>query len=410
GVFFIPSLGVIQSETTTQKLNLSEQYILQFLIDNANRPVTKSELLKAGWPERVVSEASLFQTIRSLRVKLQENSKGEIVETLPRVGYQITRFSQEVYVDKQPIEFTKITRAYLPYIMVSLLGVIMVALASLYWVYGYKYPTQDEYLTRTLTLGTTDITIIGLSNAGVDDLESKLQKIYTQHEKQGTVANLTNIMLYAYKGEQHYSVSWCRRDEANYCQPYTDQSYLIAFNDWDKFEHQTLTNLNIIRKDPIIQTDMARDPTAEVFLKFVDESGIDSQVVYHYMSKNKDGKLNHSYLTFIAEKDTEYHHALSIGSAVITQAVNNSPFMAVGELKPGMYHWAYQDNDLITENESTALMVEKQVKDRFESKTISYTYLLYHQPYLDLVLNDEVGLYWAHNSDQAATTFNYEDY
>lgn len=94
-VFYIPSQGMLKAQDSTQKLNLSEQYILTFLIDNHQRPVTKEELLKVGWPDRIVTEASLFQIIRALRVKLQEQQKGDIIETLPRVGYQIRDFQRE---------------------------------------------------------------------------------------------------------------------------------------------------------------------------------------------------------------------------------------------------------------------------------------------------------------------------
>ncbi len=66
-VYFIPSQGIIKSPDSIQKLNLSEQKILTFLITNHQRPVTKSELLQAGWPDRIVTEASLFQVIRALR-------------------------------------------------------------------------------------------------------------------------------------------------------------------------------------------------------------------------------------------------------------------------------------------------------------------------------------------------------
>lgn len=82
-VCYIPSQGMLKANDSTQKLNLSEQYILTFLIENHHRPVTKEELLKVGWPDCIVTEASLFQIIRALRVKLQEKQKGDIIETLP---------------------------------------------------------------------------------------------------------------------------------------------------------------------------------------------------------------------------------------------------------------------------------------------------------------------------------------
>ena len=94
-VCFIASQGVLKTSESTLKLNLSEQYILSHLIENHSTPVTKDDLLKVGWPDRIVTEASLFQVIRALRVKLNEKNKGDVIETLPRVGYQIRDFTRE---------------------------------------------------------------------------------------------------------------------------------------------------------------------------------------------------------------------------------------------------------------------------------------------------------------------------
>lgn len=74
-VCYIESQGILKTSESTLKLNLSEQYILSYLIDNYGKPVTKDELLKVGWPDRIVTEASLFQVIRALRVKLNEEKK-----------------------------------------------------------------------------------------------------------------------------------------------------------------------------------------------------------------------------------------------------------------------------------------------------------------------------------------------
>ncbi|MGF1701787.1 winged helix-turn-helix domain-containing protein [Photobacterium makurazakiensis] len=410
GVYFIPCLGVIKSDSSTQKLNLSEQYILQYLIDNANQPASKSDLLQAGWPERVVSEASLFQAIRGLRVKLQEINKGDVIETLPRVGYQITQFSSEAFSDKAPFTLTLIKQQYIPHLIISLIGLTTFILIGLSWHYGYKYPSQAEYQIRITETPKNTVTLIGSNKADLDDLTDKLFNIYKLREENPARKPIENLKIFAYKGNNHYSLSWCKVNDSQQCKPYTDHSYLISHDDWSTFEKFTIDGLDKTRTDPIVQTDLARDPTSQVYLKFVDDSGIDSQVVYQYISKDENNDLTYSYLTFISEKETEYHYALSISSAIVTIVNNASPFLATAELKPEMYHWAYQNNDVITESKSTSLQVEESVQNKFKSKTISYSYLLYQQPYLDLVLNDEVGLFWVHNSERDTKKFNYKRY
>ena len=58
--------------------------MLQFLITNAGRVVTKQELMEAVWPNVHVGEDSLFQCIREIRSaigddRLQEQGQGYVV-------------------------------------------------------------------------------------------------------------------------------------------------------------------------------------------------------------------------------------------------------------------------------------------------------------------------------------------
>ena len=44
--------------------------MLQYLVDNAGRVLTKQELMEAIWPKIYVGEDSLFQCIREIRTAL----------------------------------------------------------------------------------------------------------------------------------------------------------------------------------------------------------------------------------------------------------------------------------------------------------------------------------------------------
>ncbi|KHT61874.1 hypothetical protein RJ45_20285 [Photobacterium gaetbulicola] len=407
-LIFIPALGIIKSDTTSQKLNLSEQYILLYLIEHVNRAVTKEELLKAGWPDRVVSEASLFQAIRSLRVKLQEKTKGEIIETLPRVGYQITQITVEKYSNLSASKVIKKTAPFLPYIAVAV-SIFAIVLTGIHlWLSGYKYPEKPHYFTRTTMFQSSIVTLVATSETGIGELQHKLDELHLAYHQIENAPELDNVKLYAFKGEDSYSLAWCRVDENNHCLPQTDFSYQIDEDGWSLFKLKVLQELPLSRQDPIVQTELAREPTSQVFLNFIDDSGIDSQVVYYYITQDEDNKLNFSYLNFISEEDTGYHHAMSISSAALTVIENESPFISTIEVKPIMYHWAYQPNEFVNEDTSTAIRIESKVKNQFLGKTIGYSYLLYQQPFIDLVLNDQVGIYWVHNSEMDAKIFNYK--
>jgi len=410
-VYFIPSQGIIKSPDSIQKLNLSEQKILTFLITNHQRPVTKSELLQAGWPDRIVTEASLFQVIRALRVKLQERHKGEVIETLPRVGYQITQFEQQQSpFDSDSSKKTKRLLSH-PFILFSFVCCLIAAsIGTNFWLNHYQYPDQAVYLTKTEIWGNNKLTLIATNKNDLDDLTQKLDHTYQQHLKQTSPSKIQNVKVFAFKGDGLYSIAWCRVDNKEACLPKTDFSYTLEYRDWEKFSDFLIFEAKSYRNDPIIQTELAREPTAQVFMNYVDDSGIQSKVVHHYISQGESGRLNYSYMSFITEKDTDYHHALSVRAAALSIIENHSPFLATAQLKPDMFHWAYQPNDYCIEDKSTALMTEARMRDDFKAKRIVYSYLLFQQPYLDLVFYPNVGIYWIHNSVKNTELFNVKQY
>ncbi len=69
---------------------------LQFLVRHANATVTKSQFIDALWHNREADEASLTQLVYELR-RLLGDVNGELIVTLPSVGY---RFTPEVHVDE----------------------------------------------------------------------------------------------------------------------------------------------------------------------------------------------------------------------------------------------------------------------------------------------------------------------
>ena len=80
----------------------------------------------------------------------------------------------------------------------------------------------------------------------------------------------------------------------------------------------------------VIQSDLAREPTSQVFMHYIDNSGVQSKIVHHYASKGEAGALNYSYMSFITEHKTDFHHALSIRAATLSIVENHSPFLFIG--------------------------------------------------------------------------------
>src|SRR5258708_5630920 len=61
--------------------------LLRYLVENPDRLVTKEELLKAIWPNVVVTDESLTHCVREVRQAIGD-SKQTIIATVPRCGYR----------------------------------------------------------------------------------------------------------------------------------------------------------------------------------------------------------------------------------------------------------------------------------------------------------------------------------
>ncbi|KAB1505848.1 winged helix-turn-helix domain-containing protein [Photobacterium damselae] len=406
-VCYIPSQGMLKANDSTQKLNLSEQYILTFLIENHHRPVTKEELLKVGWPDRIVTEASLFQIIRALRVKLQEKQKGDIIETLPRVGYQIRDFQREtISLSQQEQEEKAAQRNWVkPAIVV---GALAVTLSSIAWFYFNQDPDIPTFQVKTETIGSNKITYIALTPTDLAELEQKADAIYQGNVEKFNKSTIKNRIIYMYKTSRGaYSVAWCRtKDNSDQCIPKTDFAYRISPEKWGEFAKLSSEQGEIFRDTPIIQTELSREPTAQVFTNYMDGSGIKSKVTHYYISKEEDGEMNYSFISFITEKNSDYHHALSIRAAAVTTEPSKSQFIATTRIDPEMYHWAYSDKDKTIDNDkSIVLNNEIGLKNKHNALNVTHTYLLYHQDYLDLMLSASRGLYWVNNSQKVTELF-----
>src|SRR5262249_43605795 len=61
--------------------------VLCHLVENANRLVTKEELIKTFWPNVIVTDESLVQCISEVRLAIGDREQ-TIIKTVPRRGYR----------------------------------------------------------------------------------------------------------------------------------------------------------------------------------------------------------------------------------------------------------------------------------------------------------------------------------
>ncbi len=71
--------------------------VLTVLLQRPGRVVEKQELLEIIWPDAMVEEANLTQTVYVLRKALSQNGNSQpLIETLPRLGYRLVAEVREV--------------------------------------------------------------------------------------------------------------------------------------------------------------------------------------------------------------------------------------------------------------------------------------------------------------------------
>jgi DNA-binding winged helix-turn-helix (wHTH) protein len=69
--------------------------VLSYLVEHNNRLISKEELISAVWPDTAVTDDSLVQCLRDVRLALSDESQ-TLIKTVPRRGYI---FDKEVHED-----------------------------------------------------------------------------------------------------------------------------------------------------------------------------------------------------------------------------------------------------------------------------------------------------------------------
>lgn len=81
-------LMVDPTGSTRIELSYSASRILEMLIANADKIVSREEIFAFAWTDRVVSQNSLNQAISSIRDLIGDDELRTIIQTVPRRGYR----------------------------------------------------------------------------------------------------------------------------------------------------------------------------------------------------------------------------------------------------------------------------------------------------------------------------------
>src|SRR5258706_10273784 len=81
--------GALRTADRDLQLRPKSFEVLRYLLENADRIVTKQELMKAVWPDVIVTDQVLAHCVSEVRQSIGD-SKQTIVKTIPRRGYRFT--------------------------------------------------------------------------------------------------------------------------------------------------------------------------------------------------------------------------------------------------------------------------------------------------------------------------------
>ncbi|MCG7547705.1 winged helix-turn-helix domain-containing protein [Pseudoalteromonas sp. Of7M-16] len=132
----IPRLNKIQlaSSANVHVVTPKVMALLTTLIENRNSPLSVDELAQRVWPDRVVSDNSVYQAVAMLRKVLNEESDIDYIERISGQGYRLSTEIDVFNLDSNVVDKKKKTHAYL---YISTLFAVLIVLLIIY-VFGQR--------------------------------------------------------------------------------------------------------------------------------------------------------------------------------------------------------------------------------------------------------------------------------
>jgi TolB-like protein/Flp pilus assembly protein TadD len=95
--------GCLRREDREVELRPKSFEVLRYLVENAGRLVSKDELIRAVWPNVVVTDESLTRCVSDVRLALQDHAQ-RIIKTVPRRGYLLAAQVSQPAVDARLVQ------------------------------------------------------------------------------------------------------------------------------------------------------------------------------------------------------------------------------------------------------------------------------------------------------------------
>ena len=127
--------GVVKRGSAEVELEPRVQELLEYLVQNSGRPVSKNELLDVVWGGAYVTEHALWRAVSKLRRAFDDDSRHpRIIATLPRRGYMFVGEIRQAPGAETPERPSRGLRG--PSLPITLGVVAVAALAAMLWSRG----------------------------------------------------------------------------------------------------------------------------------------------------------------------------------------------------------------------------------------------------------------------------------
>ena len=125
-----------------RKLDNIESNLLNLLLSNEGKTVTKSEIFAYVWSQKVVSESSITQAITKLRQSLHDNAyEQNIIRTIPKLGYCLMPNTVKLLTEEQAEVDTEIKKYSISRVSISVFTFLLFINALLF---HFLFVTPDS--------------------------------------------------------------------------------------------------------------------------------------------------------------------------------------------------------------------------------------------------------------------------
>ena len=174
--------------------------VLRYMSENANRLVTKDELMQAVWPGLVVTDDSLVQCIHEIRCALGDE-KHAVLKTVPKRGYRLnlaTKAAPGASASHSPGRVTHI--AITPALIAGIAALALIAIGAIYALMHWRDQTSGLSLPEKSSIAelvpSSDIPRIAI--LPFDDMSTGADKGYLSDAiADGIITELARSKSYA---------------------------------------------------------------------------------------------------------------------------------------------------------------------------------------------------------------------